>query len=628
MISLVFSATLLLGSAALAHPDHLEHDLLYHFAAGTHAIQNGAWQDKSHQVLAQVHGSPKFVPAGPTEGLLFTGREYLTLAQNGEEARQHLPAREMSLAAWLRPDALDGKGSIVEFATDPDGGRGWRLGYDNQQFVFSLAADQGGQPRGMTHLHSQTTITPGRWYYVVATYDGQVMRLYVNGQLAAESAEQVGNVAYPAEAVYAIGGHPQPGAGGQAADHRLLKGSLFELKAYSRAMTHKEIAEAAKKSDNLIAWNPPKPEEPLAFVVQPYLQFATQDSIIVMCETQRPSKMRVNYAEVDPLENQAESEGYQLISTVKLTGLKTGTRYFYRVTCADESGAEVKGFLSSFQTAPAEDRAWAFAVIGDTQRNPAVTRKCAEGAYSRRPDFLLHCGDVVDNGFAKHQWVKDLFEPCSRLMAHIPTFPVIGNHEKDSHWYYDYFALPDPEYHYTFKYGNAQFFMIDSNKPLGPDSPQYAWLEKELAASKATWKFTCHHHPCFSSEENDYGDHERGIKNKNFTYGDTNAQQLIPLYEKYGVDIAFNGHIHYYERTWPIFQMAINQQKGVRYITSGGGGGGLEEAAPQRTWFNLHFQRAFHYCYAAIHDRTIVFKAYDIDGLLFDTFELTKAQDR
>ena len=51
--------------------------------------------------------------------------------------------------------------------------------------------------------------------------------------------------------------------------------------------------------------------------------------------------------------------------------------------------------------------------------------------------------------------------------------------------------------------------MIDSNKSLKAGSPQYQWLEKELAASKATWKFTCHHHPCFSSEEDDYGDHKR-----------------------------------------------------------------------------------------------------------------------
>ncbi len=621
MISLVLSATLMIGGAALAHPDHVEHDLLYHFAAGTHPIQNGAWQDKSHQVLAQVHGSPKFAPAGPTEGLLFSGNEYLTLAQNAEEARQHLPKRAMSIAAWVRLDDTLERGSIVSYLDHRDGGRGWALGYSRDAFVFALSAGDKSAPRSLAYLPSKTPFVKGRWYYVVATYDGTAMRLYINGQLDAESSAQSGDIAYPDDAPYVIGGRFD------RSGKELMEGALFELKAYARALPADEIAAVAKKNENLIAWNP-TPEKDLMLVVQPYLQFATQDSMTVMCETSRPTKMRVDYAEVQPLENKAESEGLQLISTVKLSGLKTGTRYFYRVTCTDESGGEVRGPLSSFQTAPETDRAWAFAVIGDTQRNPEVTRKCADGAYSRRPDFLLHCGDVVDDGFAKHQWVNHLFGPCSGLMSHIPTFPVIGNHEKDSHWYYDYFALPDPEYYYTFRYGNAQFFMIDSNRPLDPGSPQYEWLEKELAASKATWKFTCHHHPCFSSEENDYGDHERGAKEKTFTYGDTDAQKLIPLYEKHGVDIAFNGHIHYYERTWPIFEMAVNHKQGVRYITSGGGGGGLESAAPQRTWFNLHFQRAFHYCYAAIHDRTIVFKAYDIDGLLFDTFELTKAEDQ
>jgi acid phosphatase type 7 len=621
MISLVLSATLMIGGATLAHPDHVEHDLLFHFAAGTHPIQNGAWQDKSHQVLAQVHGSPKFAPAGPTEGLLFTGNEYLTLAQNADEARQHLPKCAMTIAAWVRLDDTLERGSIVSYLGHRDGGRGWALGYSRDAFVFALSAGEKSAPRSLAYLPSKTPFAKGRWYYVVATYDGTAMKLYINGQLEAESTAQSGDITYPDDAPYVIGGRFD------RSGKELMEGALFELKAYARALPADEIAAIAKKNENLIAWNP-TPEKDLMLVVQPYLQFATQDSMTVMCETSRPTKMRVEYAEVQPLETKAESEGLQLINTVKLTGLKTGTRYFYRVTCTDESGGEVRGLLSSFQTAPETDRAWAFAVIGDTQRNPEVTRKCADGAYSRRPDFLLHCGDVVDDGFAKHQWVNHLFGPCSGLMSHIPTFPVIGNHEKDSHWYYDYFALPDPEYYYTFTYGNAQFFMIDSNKPLKAGSPQYQWLEKELAASKATWKFTCHHHPCFSSEENDYGDHERGAKEKTFTYGDTNAQQLVPLYEKHGVDIAFNGHIHYYERTWPIFEMAINQKKGVRYLTSGGGGGGLESAAPQRTWFNLHFQRAYHYCYAAIYDRTIVFKAYDIDGLLFDTFELTKAEDR
>ena len=147
-------------------------------------------------------------------------------------------------------------------------------------------------------------------------------------------------------------------------------------------------------------------------------------------------------------------------------------------------------------------------------------------------------------------------------------------------------------------------------------------------SSQSAEKFAAHHHPCFSSDEDDYGDHLTGKPDKPFTEGDPRVRDLVGLYEKYGVDIAFAGHIHSYERTWPILQMSINQAKGVRYIISGGGGGGLEAAAPQRAWFSLHVQRGHHFCVAAVQDRTIEFKAYDIEGRLFDSFSLTKAADR
>jgi hypothetical protein len=205
---------------------------------------------------------------------------------------------------------------------------------------------------------------------------------------------------------------------------------------------------------------------------------------------------------------------------------------------------------------------------------------------------------------------------------------VIGNHERNSHWYYDYFSLPAPEYHYSFKMGNAEFFMIDSNKDCGPDSEQYRWLDQALARSRATWKFAAHHHPCFSSDEDDFGDQWKGKPGRDYTWGDSNVRRLVPLYEKHGVDIVFNGHIHSYERTWPILNMSINQTKGVRYIVSGGGGGGLEQAAPQRSWFTVHVARGHHYCFATVHDRTIQFKAYDLEGRLFDTFELVKPSGR
>ncbi len=620
-VAFIAAVTLMVRSA-LAHPDHVEKDILFHFAAGTHEIQNGAWQDLTHQATAQVIGALRFRNFGPTEALAFHGDEYLSLAGGLAEAKKLLPQRAMTVTAWVRLDELPERGAIVGFQSKSRNNRdGWVLGYNRESFVFALAAGEApAAGPAATYIVGKTPLTKEHWYYVAATYDGERMRLFINGELEAESSTQSGDIRYPENGSFLIGA-----SAGRAGD--LFEGGLYELKCYARALSADEIQAVAKKNENLIAWAP-TPETDLMFLVKPYLQFATTDSITVMCETSRPAKMRVDYAELRPLEHHAETPAAQLISEVTLTGLKPGTRYFYRVTCTDEKGQELRGSQYSFQTDTGETVPWAFAVIGDTQRNPEVTRKCAEGAFSKRPNFLLHCGDVVDDGFAKNQWLKDLFEPCSNLLAQVPMFPVIGNHEKDSHWYYDYFSLPKPEYHYTFRYGNAQFFMIDSNKPLGPKSPQYEWLEKELAASKATWKFTCHHHPCFSSDENDYGDHNKGTEGTKFGYGDRNAKQLVPLYEKYGVDIAFNGHIHLYERTWPIFEMAINQQQGVRYITSGGGGGSLEQAAPQRTWFSLHFQKAFHYCYAAISDRTIVFKAYDIDGLLFDTFELMKAADR
>ena len=92
-------------------------------------------------------------------------------------------------------------------------------------------------------------------------------------------------------------------------------------------------------------------------------------------------------------------------------------------------------------------------------------------------------------------------------------------------------------------------------------------------------------------------------------FGDAKAEPLVALCEKYGVDVAFAGHIHGYERTRPILEMQVNLGRGVTYIVSGGGGGGLENAAPNRTWFQKHVHSAHHYCFATVHGDLIEFSA-------------------
>lgn len=613
MVSLALGSELSLQ----AHPDKVEDRLVFHFATGAHPPTGNQWEDLTHQFIAEIKGAPRLTNLGPALALELDGvDDHLTVATGSDR----LPQQDFTVAAWVLLNDTQPNGGIVTYVQD-DGPieRGFALGFDRRTFTFSVSSVGADNQTGtLTRIRAASSLVPGKWYHVVGTYNGTTMRLYVNGREEATSDKQSGKINYPENGVLSIGAFLD---GNEMIP---MEGAIYEAKLYARVLEPDELRVVTEKNSALINYEAPVNKN-LKFIVAPFLQFSTRDSITIMCETTHPAAMTVEYGEKHPLLlRAATTAGTNAITGVRLSGLKPFQSYYYRVTCTDAYGNIARSDILTFQTSPDEKTPWAFGILGDTQRNPEVTRKCAEGIFALRPNMMIHLGDVVDDGFAKHQWVSELFEPCSRLFAHVPSFPVIGNHEKNTHWYYDYFSLPEPEYYYTFKYGNAQFFMIDSNKDLSRGSEQYKWLEKELRRSKATWKFAAHHHPCFSSDEDDYGDKWKGKAPKGYAWGDKNAGQLVELYEKYGVDIAFAGHIHSYERTWPILQMSINQKNGVRYIVSGGGGGGLEQAAPQRSWFTLHVQRGHHYCFASVHDRTIQFKAYDIEGRLFDTFELTK----
>jgi acid phosphatase type 7 len=617
----LFDCVLFLAGCCWSHADVTDDHLFLHFAVGTHPIVEGTWRDTTGRAIARLHGSPAVNSQGTSEALAFRGNERLLI----EPVSMPLPTltRSLSLSAWVRLSSVDQDGEIIgqtqKTGVEPTG---WMLGHAGDRWCFALSAEgsEGGRDR-FIKVQSPSPINPGKWYYLVATYDGQAARLYENGKLVSESHDTSGAIIPAPGAELVVGGRPE------GDEKEFLQGDLLEVKGWDRVLAPAEIMLVALRNKNLTE-SAPAAEQELAFLVEPILQFGTKESMTFVCETSRPTKVEVHFGKNALLGKKVASEQPSLITELTASGLEVHSEYFYRVDAIDETGKKISSKLRSFQTAPPADKPWAFGVIGDTQRNPEITRRCAEGIYSCRPNFMLHCGDVVDDGFAKNQWLKDLFEPCKELMAYVPTFPVIGNHEKDSHWYYDYFALPKPEHRYTFEYGNAEFFMVDTNRPLKPGSEQYQWLEKELSESKATWKIAAHHHPCFSSDNDDYGDHLRGRPLGGFGFGHPNAKHAIKLYEKYGVDVVFNGHIHVYERTWPIFEMAVNLKKGIRYITSGGGGGGLEEPSPQRTWFSLHVNKAYHYCHVAVFDRTMVFKAYDVDGRLFDSFEMTKADDR
>src|SRR3546814_19252512 len=82
-------------------------------------------------------------------------------------------------------------------------------------------------------------------------------------------------------------------------------------------------------------------------------------------------------------------------------------------------------------------------------------------------------------------------------------------------------------------------------------------------------------HAPWSSDEDDYGDTWK----ENSTWGDTTLRKVIPLFEKYDVDMVFYGHLHCYERSKPLLGDKIDRDNGIVYVMCGGAGGNLEDFA-------------------------------------------------
>ncbi len=598
----------------------LDPDLRMGLGITTARFKSGAILDQTGTVSARILGNPMRHNIGPSGGLKFNGTTDAFVLSNAESAppaqRAGLPTTELTVATWLSVHALHDDRTIIGCLGATAAPGGWRLGASGDQFFFELAASQSASssaaPKPATRIVSTTRIQPDRWYHLVATYDGRSMKLFVNSEQQGESKDQSGPIVYAPNAVYSV-------ASREHTDTRAFwHGTLLEANVYSRAFNQQRITEEYTPG-TLLASYQPQMEATQRFVVKPLLQFGTADAMTIVWETARPGQGIVEFGTQLPYTQRLEGTT-DILHKVRLTNLKPGTNYYYRVKTIEPDGKEIVSDDLTFQTVTDKNTPFAFAIIGDTQKNKPVIEKLQNFTLTLRPSLQIHTGDVVDKGPDRAEWTDELLAASYPLLSRVCLYPSIGNHEENHSNYYRYFALPDPQCWYTFTFGNTQFFSIDTNKPVDPGSDQYKWLESELAKSTATWKITYHHHPVYSSDENDYGDTYKGPS----VLGDLRIRPLADLYEKYKVDINFNGHIHSYERSWPIFQGKIDQARGVRYITTGGGGGGLESAGPHRTWFAQRVYRGHHVCFAMVHDKTLIFQVFDLEGRLIDQMDITK----
>ena len=560
---------------------------------------------------------PRFIKDKSGESLLFEGaKAKCLLAADFKSVLKSLPREALTISAWVSVNTPREWGGVLGVIQDNgDKEKGWILGYDSSTFYFGLAtagADDGDGK--MTYLKAKTKYRLGKLYHLVATYDGEKTKIYVNGKAEASTTAQSGDLLYPEAAPYVLGAYQDSN------EFHPHHGRIREVNVFGQAAKAEWVAREFAHNEALATekWNEVEPS--FEVLVDPYLQFATKTSMTVMWHTSMEASSVVRFGPTNACRQTAEGKA-SAIHEVVLKGLEPETQYFYRVESRTAAGTAYVSEPATFKTAVEEETPYAFAVISDTQGNPKVSGELAKLAWGQRPSFLLHPGDLVSTGKNRDHWLKHFFPGMRPLINHVPFYPVLGNHEQNAKHYYDYVSLPDPEYYYAFDFGNARFFMIDTNQKVDPASVQFKWLEKELSASDAKWKFVCHHHPPYSSDENDYGDLWKSNKGR---HGDLRARELVPLYEKHGVDVVWNGHIHSYERTWRVLGGKAVESGGPFYMITGGGGGGLETPAPTRPFFQNNVRRGHHYVMVHVNGGTLELKAFNLDDRLFDYHKIEK----
>ena len=594
---------LVLGSASSAQ------DILSDWVFDGQHIKDGTVTDATGAQKAKLVGSWRLQGSGDTQALALGGDSRVVITDDLAAAK--LPARELTAEAWVAVSTPAEWGSIIGAIQDNGGyEKGWLLGNRNDRFCLAISSKGADDGDGvLTYLTAKNPFRPGRWHHVVGTYDGVEMRVYVNGKLEAASKAQSGDILYPPRAQHVIGAY--------ADDDELypLQGVLKQVRLYSRALSEAEVMARFQAAAQL-AETAAGPQ----MIVGPYLTHVTQTSAAIMWETDQPATSVVEYGVRTPLDARAQAQGISAIHEVVLRGLEPESQYVYRVVSADAKQGEVASQVFTFRTAVRPGTPFAYVVVGDSRTYPDRWRRIAERAYAERPSFVLHVGDVVSNGDVKAQWLTEWLQPAAALMHRVPMYVAIGNHERNAHWYYDYVSYPKPENYYSFDFGNAHFTIVDTNQDLSPGSAQYRWLDRDLAESRARWKFAAHHHPPYSSDNDDYGDSRHGPS----TLGDLTIRKITPMYEKYGVDIVWVGHIHDYERTWPIRQGRPVERGGVIYVQTGGGGAELEDFAPTRSPFTAKVKSDWQYCLVTINGGTLQLSAFDIEGRMYDYLQLTK----
>lgn len=278
------------------------------------------------------------------------------------------------------------------------------------------------------------------------------------------------------------------------------------------------------------------------------------------------------------------------VHRVELTGLQADTEYLFRLDAGSPSW--------KFRTMPAvAGRPVRIAIGGDVRHQKEWMKETNRQAASYDPDFIIWGGDLAyaDGREERlYRWYEFFDAMLQTLVTQdgriIPVLAGIGNHEvrggyfhNDSHsrredlppyrqddasrkliapYYYTLFAFPGQPGYGVLDFGDyMSVILLDSDHSNPVDGLQTRWLEQVLRErSGRPHIFPVYHVPAYPSVRSPDGFTTRRIR-----------ENWVPLFEQYGVRVAFENHDHIYKRTHPLRNGKISPD-GIVYMGDGAWG--------------------------------------------------------
>ncbi len=342
----------------------------------------------------------------------------------------------------------------------------------------------------------------------------------------------------------------------------------------------------------LFGWRPGEAE----LQTGPLLGWASRESVTVTCRTTAPLEISLE------LNGDVHRSGAGLIHRFAVSGLQAGTRYPFELLA---DGTRLGRGVA--RTLPGPD-ALRVVILGDVYPFDDTWERIAGKVLAEAPDLVIFSGDMVLDGREDAQWDAGFFGPAHELLASVPFYAVIGNHEYDCPLFDRISATPGGR-NWHQEIGSLLLIGIDGARDWSDGCADFAWLDRTLGESAAPFKFFVSHYPPFSS-----GGHGR-LGPDGLPREATIRQArdfLVPLLTKHGVRAVFSGHDHFYERS--------ELPGGLTAIVSAGAGSRLYSKTknPAQNPHSVIWQSDYHYCRMEIAAEECTLEAVALDGSIID----------